>query len=277
MQIPTRLIRIRNITFNAARRFDHERGFEAAAALAFYSVASLFPLLLLLITGASLLIEEQDAKKRVLETLFEFTPNLSQQMIKKNIEQVLEHREGFSVAAVLTLIWTASGVFSGLVENINRAWIKNHFQTVLRNRLLAIATGFALFMLLLSLFITQHVISAVKSVQWASNSVVAILIPSSRLLTVVFGFISLLMLYKLVPSGAVRWREAAAGALVSSGAAELVTAIYGIYLSSRFQQYNLIYGSLATILGFMFWTYAIHVIVLFGAHVSAQTAGAPST
>jgi membrane protein len=151
MQIPTRFIRIRNISFNAARCFDHERGFEAAAALAFYSVASLFPLLLLLIAGASLLIEEQDAKKRVLETLFEFTPNLSHQMIKKNIEQVLEHREGFSVAAVLTLIWTASGVFSGLVENINRAWTKNHSQTVLRNRLVAIATGFALFMLFIVL------------------------------------------------------------------------------------------------------------------------------
>jgi membrane protein len=123
----------------------------------------------------------------------------------------------------------------------------------------------------------QHAINAVKNVQWAFTSVVAILIPSSRLLTVVFGLTSLLMLYKLVPSGAVRWRDAAAAAVVSSGAAEIVTAIYGIYLSSRFQQYNLIYGSLATILGFMFWTYAIHVIVLFGAHVSAQTAGAPST
>ena len=68
----------------------------------------------------------------------------------------------------------------------------------------------------------------------------------------------------------VRWRDAAVGALVSIGSANLATEIYGYYLSIQLEQYNLVYGSLATVLGFMLWTYAMHVTILFGAHVSAQ-------
>jgi membrane protein len=272
MRIRTRLKTIRTVVVKAAIRFDDERGFEAAAALAFYSVVSLFPLLLLLIAGASLVIEGQEAKTRVLETLFEFVPTVSQQLISRNIEQVLEQREGFSLLAVAVLMWSASGVFSGLLRNVNRAWSGSQLRNIVRNRFFALLMVFGLFLLLVALFLVQHAVNVMEDMRWASNPAVALLIPSSRLLTYSFGFLALLVLYRMVPTRHVKWRHAAVGAIASASAAELATAVYGVYLSQRLEQYNLVYGSLATMLGFMFWTYAVHAIVLFGAHLSAQAA-----
>jgi len=258
------------VIINAARRFDRERGFEAAAALAFYTIISLFPLFLLLIAGISLLIEGQSEKERMLTTLFEFIPKVSRSLIRNNLEQVLQARKEFSLVAILTLVWTASSVFSGLVQNLNLAWKCPHSLTVIKNRLLAIATVFVLFSFLVFLFAVQHAINVVENWDWVLSPWVAVLIPSSGFLAFAFGVLSLLSLYKLVPSCKVRWRDAAVGALVSIGTAHLATEIFGLYLAVQLEQYNLIYGSLATVLGFMLWTYAMHVIILFGAYFGAQ-------
>lgn len=261
---------VADVVYCSARRFDSERGFEAAAALAFYSVVSLFPLLLLLIAGMSLIIEGQGLRDRMLATLFDVVPHISRNLIESNLEQVLQAREGFSIVAILTLIWTASSVFNGLVQNLNRAWMDHKSLTIIKNRLLAIATVFGLFTFLMLLLIIQHAVKAIEKWKWASSPMVAVLIPSSTFLAYAFGFLSILTLYKLVPACKVRWRDAAIGAVSSIVIANLVTTLYGFYLSAQLEQYNLIYGSLATVLGFMFWTYAMHVIVLFGAHLSAQ-------
>ncbi len=272
MRTGDRLREAISVARRAALRFDDERGFEAASALAFYSVASLFPLLVLLIASASLVIEGQEAKARVLDTLFEFVPTVSQQLISRNVDQLLEQREGFSVMAVLVLMWTASSMFAGLVRNINRAWAGADLRNVVKNRVFALLTGFGLFLLMVLLFISQHAISIVENMRWASNPLVTFLFPSSRFLIYLYGFLALLVLYRVVPTPPVKWRHAAVGAIASASAAEIATEIYGVYLSNRLEQYSLIYGSLATVLGFMFWTYAVHLSVLLGAHLSAQAA-----
>lgn len=264
------IITIAKVFFYAARRFDRERGFEAAAALAFYTIVSLFPLFLLLIVGSSLLIEEQAVKERMLTMVFEFVPKVSRHLIKNNLEQVLQARKEFSVVATLALVWTASSVFSGLVQNINRAWKHPHSLGVIKNRLLAVATAFILLTFLMFLYAIQHAINVIENWNWNLIPWVTVLVPSSRIITFAFIFLSLASLYKLVPTCKVRWRDAAVGALVSIASANLATEIYGYYLSVQLEQYNLVYGSLATVLGFMLWTYAMHVVILFGAHFSAQ-------
>lgn len=100
MRLRNRFNRIQTIIIRAITQFDRKRGFEAVASLAFYSVVSLFPMLLLTIAGARLWFEGQEAKQRLLQILFEFTPTLSQDLICRNIDQVLEQRKGSGLVAL---------------------------------------------------------------------------------------------------------------------------------------------------------------------------------
>ena len=87
-----------------------------------------------------------------------------------------------------------------------------------------------------------------------------------------FTFLALVGLYLWVPNTTVRWRDAFWGALVATLAGEIATKAFTWYLSSGFVQYELVYGSLATIVALMLWIYIGSLIILFGAHLSAAIA-----
>ncbi|MEE8390351.1 MAG: YihY/virulence factor BrkB family protein, partial [Anaerolineae bacterium] len=84
-----------------------------------------------------------------------------------------------------------------------------------------------------------------------------------------FVFFALLGLYRWVPNTKVKWSEAFWGALVAVPAGEIATNGFSWYLSSGIVQYELVYGSLGTVVALMLWIYIGAVIVLFGAHLTA--------
>lgn len=85
-------------------------------------------------------------------------------------------------------------------------------------------------------------------------------------------FLALLGLYRWVPNAKVEWSEAFWGALVTAPAGEIATGGFVWYLSSGIVHYELVYGSLGTIVALMLWIYIGALITLFGAHLSAAVA-----
>ena len=96
----------------------------------------------------------------------------------------------------------------------------------------------------------------------------------SQILVWILAFIALLWLYRWIPNTEVEWSEAAWGASIASTGSVLATAGFSWYLSSAsgLSNYNLIYGSLGTIVALMMWIYLISIIILFGAHLSSSIA-----
>jgi len=79
-------------------------------------------------------------------------------------------------------------------------------------------------------------------------------------------------LYRWVPVSDVDWIEAFWGAIVATLGWEVTTRLFVWYLTSDWAQYEVMYGSLATIIILMFWIYIGSIITLFGAHLSATIA-----
>ena len=94
----------------------------------------------------------------------------------------------------------------------------------------------------------------------------------SRILPVSIRLLAFLGLYRWVPNTKVAWIEALWGAFVAALGWELTTIAFTWYLGSRWGQFELIYGSLGTIIGLMLWIYIGTMITLFGAHLSAAVA-----
>ncbi|MFW5774689.1 MAG: YihY/virulence factor BrkB family protein [Chitinivibrionales bacterium] len=269
--------KIREVATLAFSRFMQERGPEAAAAISFFTLFSLFPLALLLVAGATTFMETHEAREQIMSVITDFAPQGSYEMIEANLQQVLEAREAVGIMGAITLLWTASGVFNLLTRNLSRAWPSAPERNFIGARLIAVGIVAGLFLLLVLFFLLRASISIIDTFNLPlglERYVIDLIHLAVNIVVIFFTFIIFLLLYRLVPNARVKWREAAGGALFSFALSQLVTAVFGWYLNSGFARYNLIYGSLGALVAFLFWTYLTMVILIAGAHLSSSIADA---
>ena len=264
------------ILVDAARCFTDARAAQATASIAYYAVFSLFPLLLVLIAGGSSVLESEQVQEQVLDFAAEVFP-VSQSLIVKNIQRVLQLRGTVSVVALVGLLWSATGVLTVLAYNINRAWPEARPRNFVKSRLVALGMFVGLVVLLALSSISSTVLGVLSRFHvplWGGRAMdgTPLWAVLSSVVLRLFTFFALLGLYLWVPNTTVRWREAFWGALVATLAGEIATKVFTWYLSSGFVQYELVYGSLATIVALMLWIYIGSLIILFGAHLSAAVA-----
>jgi membrane protein len=265
-----------SIIHDAFRRFTDVRAAEAAAGIAFYAIFSLFPLLLALIAAGSFVLESEQVQQWVLDLVAEVFP-VAQQLIKRNIRGVLELRGTVGIIALIGLVWSATGVLTALARNINLAWPEAEPRSFVEDRVVALGMVTILAVLLVISSLSNTVFNVLARFRvpiggglfvdetplWTTllNSVPRVLI-----------FLAFLGLYHLVPNTKVSWSEAFWGALVAAPAGEIATNAFSWYLSSGIVEYELVYGSLGTVVALMLWIYINALITLFGAHLSAAVA-----
>lgn len=259
-----------SILKNTLASFSKTRASQAAAGLAYYAIFSLFPLLLVLVAGGSYFLDRQQAYEGVTRFVENAIP-VSPQLINENLQKVLEARETVGIISLLTLIWSASGFFTGLAYNINLAWPDTSRRNFLANRLvgLGMIAGLSiLFLLSISLEWLMSFIQLFGSIKNSSSNqdLWTILSNIGSWLTI---FLLLLSLYRWVPTSSVRWSAVAWGALFASITWKAATAGFGWYMSSGLQQYNLVYGSLGAIVALLLLIFTLSLIVLIGAHLCA--------
>jgi len=265
-----------SIMYDAIRHFTDARAAEAAAGIAFYAIFSLFPLLLALIVAGSFVLEFEQVQRRVLDVVAEVFP-VAQQLIKRNIQGVLELRGTVGIIALVGLVWSATGVLTAMARNINRAWPEADPRSFVEDRVMALGmvTILAVLLAISSLSNTVFNVLARFRVPIGGGFSVDETSLWTTLLSSVpraFVFLAFLGLYHWVPNTKVTWSEAFWGALVATPAGEIATDAFSWYLSSGIVQYELVYGSLGTIVALMLRIYIGALIALFGAHLSAAVA-----
>jgi membrane protein len=265
-----------NVVREAIRSFNDARASEAAASMAYYTIFSLFPLLLALVAAGSFFLQREWVYREVVRSVTEAIP-VSQELIESNIQQVLEQREAVGVVGLAGLFWAGTGVFTVLARHINRAWTGAERRGLLERRLVAVGMVGMLAALLLLSLLSTHLLTLLPRLSlplWEGVSIYgtplwAIL---SSLLPGLVTFLIFLGLYRWVPNTQTRWSEAFWGALVVACAWEIAKGAFTWYLSSELAQYQLVYGSLGAVVALMLWIYLSSWLALFGAHLSAAVA-----
>lgn len=256
----------------ALERFSEVRASQAAAAMSYYALFSLFPLLLVLVSAGSYLLGG-DPVQRVLNLVTEAIP-VSRSLIERNLQQVMDTRGTVGLIGLITLLWSASGVFGVLVTNINLAWPDAEERSFLKQRSLAIGIVAVLFFLLILSVVGSTVtnifgefqIPILGTVQFYDTFLWALI---SNILPWFFSFLLMLAIYRWLPNTDVNWSAALWGALFSASAWRIATSAFVWYLGSGFSRYELIYGSLGAVIALIFIIYIISLIILFGAHISS--------
>ena len=256
----------------ALKRFGREHAPEAAASMAFYTLFSLFPVILIVIAANSFLLESLHVQEKILETILKFFPVASHQIISTNMQQILQARGAVGIVGLIALVWAATCVFTTLVHNLNRAWIDAPAQNIFRARLTAFSIILFLVVLLPLFLMAKAAIHLIVSwnVQLIGGINISYFRPIlSNIIIYIFICMTLMILYRWIPKTKVRWSEAFGGAFFAVIAEEAATSAFSWFLSSGLSRYNLVYGSLGALISFMTWIYIINLIVLFGAHLSA--------
>jgi len=259
----------------ALKRFGQEHASEAAASMAFYTLFSLFPVILIVVAANSFFLESLHVQEKILETILKFFPVASHQIISTNMQQILQARGAFGITGLIALVWAATRVFTTLVHNLNRAWIDAPAQNIFRARLTAFSI-ILFFVALLPLFLMAkaaiHLIASLN-IQLIGSVNISYFRPIfSNIIIYIFICMTLMSFYRWVPKTKVKWSEAFGGAFFAVISEEVATSAFSWYLSSGLSRYNLVYGSLGALISFMTWIYIINLIVLFGAHLSAAIA-----
>ena len=250
---------------------DFETG-QRSAALAYYGLLSLFPLLLLAFNLLAHWLSEAIAQQTLMEVL-EYISPVVPSLIAENIEYVVRARGPLNAVAVVSLIWSASGLFAALTHSLDRVWNGRSGRTFWEHRLISMI----LVTVILLLFVLSLLLGAGLSLL---PQVVALLLPNAppvvwQTLRVLPAVVSLgmdvflyAMLFRFLPTRRPAWAAVWAGALVAGVGWNLAKLGFAWYLT-HFARYGLVYGTLATLVAFLFWIYLSGLVLLVGAEFGA--------
>lgn len=258
------------VLISAAKGFNEDHCAHLAAGMAYYAVFSLFPLLLGLIALASFLMESGEAQSRIVAAAAQVLPG-SADLVRRNVQLVLVQRGTIGLVAVVGLLWSAKAVFGAITTSLNLAWdvpeSRPFWELTAMELALVIGAGF-FFLLSLAVTSTLAVLSGLDvpllgtlgaSPLWALAG-----IPFSLALSTV----AILLLYRFLPNKRLTFRDVWPGALVAGILFEIAKSAY-VYYTTSFADYELVYGSLAAVIGLLFWTWISSAILLFGAEIAA--------
>lgn len=262
------------------KEFGEDKVLRLSAALAYYSLFSIAPLLLIVIMIAGAVFGREAVQGEIEQQLQGFIGENAASTVESMVESA--RRPDKSVAMSLvgfgTLIFGATGVFGQLKDALNTIWgiaIKPGRGVLgfLKDRFLSftMVLGIA-FLLLVSLFVSA-MLSAFGG--WAGN---LLPLPAALMqvinLVISLGVIMLLfaMIFKVLPDAKVDWRDVWIGAGATAVLFTLGKFVLGWYLGR--ESTASAYGAAGSVIVLVLWVYYSSVILLLGAEFTQVYASA---
>ncbi len=265
---------------------SHSAG-RAAAALSYYALFSLAPLLVVAVAVAGFFLGTQTAQTQLNAQIQAYLGEGTAKVILGLIETTTKPNAGLiaSVIGIATIIMGASGLFGELQADLNTIWEvhieppKNLVASVLdllRNRLVAFLLVLGVGVLLLASSLITVLLSAFGNVISSQSSpmgyaVIEILtfVASFAIATVAFAIV-----YRVLPNTFVSWSDVWIGAAVTSFLFSIGRLLIGLYLGAG--SATSAYGAAGSLVALLLWVNYSALIFLFGAeftHVYASKQG----
>ena len=252
----------------AAKQALRPNSVITAAAIAYFAIFSLFPIILLSISIASISLGSMMDQQLIIQKLEFVAPALGQ-LLGQNIDEIMLARGTVSFVALVGLFWSASTIFYVLTGTLNEIWDDNRSRSVVKRRGLAIL--FVLVLVGLVLFLASFVGSMIVNFRTLlPDQIIPFEGSISFVAAILFDIALFMVLYIMLPHGASTWREILPGAIAAGLLWELAKKVFLLFISTYFSISNMVYGSVAAIIAFLVWAYLSGLILLFGAFLSVS-------
>jgi Ca2+-transporting ATPase len=267
--------RVWDILCLAVKKFLRIDGAQWAGAFAFNAFFSLFPLIILFVTIASVFIDRDRAGKEIIAYVENYIPisGKMQSFIFDTIAGVVQARGQAGAVAFLILVWAAIQCFITLISVTNRAWgidVDNWWRLPLKSLVLLGITAGAV---LLGMAVPVLIRMAKSRLFTGSDFHSWFYALGGFLIPLLVVFLSLSLFYKLAPRRPTRFARVWAAALCATVLLQAAASLFVIYLKN-FATLNAVYGAFGGIMALLLWIYLSGCIFIFGACMcAAQSEG----
>ncbi len=265
------LMSIFNLSKTAVMSWIDDFAPSMGAALAYYTVFSIAPLLIIVIAVAGLVFDQQAAQEAIIAQAQGLLGAEGTDAIKAMLENAQQPKEGIfaGTISVVMLFIGATTVFAELESDLNRIWKveapkQSGLWSFILTRLLSIGMVLALgFLLLISLVVSAGLAAwgrywggmfgGMETLLQAANFILSFVV-----ITVLFAII-----YKFLPQAKVQWRDVWVGAGVTSLLFGIGKLLIGLYIGKA--AVSSAYGAAGALVVLLVWVYYSSQIFLLGA------------
>lgn len=252
-------------------KWSEDKASRLAAALAYYTVFSLAPLLVILIAVVGFVFGQEAAQGHIEAQIQGVVGPETAKAIQTMVRNASNPRSGIIATAlsVVTLVFGASGVFNELQDGLNTVWEvmprpNRGFRGMLRDRLWS-------FLMVLGIAAVLFVSMIASTILSALNGYFAQLLPGlgflpelvNNLISFAIGTLLFAMIYKILPDVTVAWRDVWVGAAVTSLLFTAGKFLIGLYLAKTSAASA--YGAAGSLVVILLWVYYSAQILFLGA------------
>jgi membrane protein len=251
-----------------------------AAALAFYFLLALFPLMLFLITILGFFAEYgTELRLQLLMTLSRIVPSSASTLIYTTVDEISQNANGSKLSfGILTALWIASSGMAAISEALNAMYGVKESRPWWKVRLASVGLTIALAVLIISALMLilygGELGEAVTNYFNQNRDFVAFWVIAQVPLVIAFVIITFAMIYYFSPNlYDQRWYWITPGSLIGILLWLLASFIFRFYLR-YFDTYSVTYGALGAVIILMLWFYLTGVSILIGGKINAEIEGA---
>lgn len=260
-----------NIFWEARRAFLLDGCLNLSAALAFYTILSLIPFLFLLISGAAYILGSSESGLMMALSFLGYAFPHASSLIFEEAKAISQRAEVLGLVGFLSMLWTASVIFSSLEHAMGIVFRIEHHRNFLKGRLLALSmvpASALVFLLSFSVTALSDFLQEMEIIFWgidlAKWSFFEFMIGYlSPFLILTLGFTAI---YKIIPNTFVSFRHALAGGASCAFLFELAKHFFAWYIKN-YGRYGVTYGALEAMIILVLWTFYSACILLFCAEV----------
>lgn len=258
--------------------FQEDEAGQRGAALSYYAMFSIFPLLLLLIAILGFVLQYTDTGQNAQATIIQtasqtFGPSFGA-TLGDVLDVVAEGAGTATLVGLVTLLLGASGVFQQLDLTLNKIWnvppepsgggIVNTITTAIRTKLVSFGMVLALgFLLIISLALTvvtqalNDLFASIPLIGGASGVIFGLIT------TLLLNAVIIMLIFRYIPRVSIQWSDVWLGAIITAIIWEIAKRLLALYIGGS--SYASAYGLIGSVLVLMAWIYFTCQILFLGA------------
>lgn len=265
----------------ATTSFIEDGGSRMAAAISYYALFSLFPITLLAVSIFGIVLRAPRIQEQVLNAIITFLPT-QDESIANSLRSVAKLGPTLTIISALGSIWTA-GALSAAVRSaldvafdvtVGRPWVRAKLIDYMLLPIIGLPLLGGVVLTAAWRLVQTYVARAVAQVDSPISTSFfanAGFFWNAGVLAIPFllSFIAFLLMFWLLPNRAVRFRHIWPAAILAALGFEGLKAGFAAYVEN-FASFDVIYGSLGSVIVLLFWVYLVANLVIFCGEVAAE-------
>lgn len=251
--------------------WNTDKASRLAAALAYYTIFSLAPLLIIAIAIAGAVFGEEAARGEIVAQIQGLVGREGAQFIQTAIENASRPRAGSiaSIISIAVLLFGASGLFAQLQDALNTIWEVQPkpgrgLIGIIRDRFLSFTMVLGVgFLLLVSLILSAVLAGVVNFLGDMLPGIGFLLQLANFVLSFAVTTLLFALIYKVLPDVKIAWGDVWIGAIITSLLFSFGRFLLGLYLGNS--SFGSTYGAAGSVVIILVWVYYAAQILFFGA------------